>query len=364
MFRIAVLGGGHGGHCMAADLTLRGYTVSFYEHRSFAEQFNTTLTTRKVQLSGIGPQGIAQIDRVTIDIEEAMDGAAIVNVVIPAFGHDLFFAEMIPFLSDGQIIVVWAGDFGSLRLAKLLQDKGVKKKITIAETNTIPYGCRLHSPAHIKLLLTAPQVVIAALPGDDTSQVMAQLSKLWPALMATDNVLVAALSNPNPIVHPPGALLNTGRIQYSQGEFYMYREGITEAVARVIKGIYTETAALAKALGCKVVEYEARDFKTPTSIMGVAFQAPFDTQGVIASVRGPNSIHNRYITEDLPYGLVPMSQLGDKLDVPTPLIDAIIHIGAAVCNSDFWQSGRSLASLGLAEMNREEIIDYVTTGRG
>ena len=319
MFRIAVLGGGHGGHCMAADLTLRGYTVSFYEHRSFAEQFNTTLTTRKVQLSGIGPQGIAQIDRVTIDIEEAMDGAAIVNVVIPAFGHDLFFAEMIPFLSDGQIIVVWAGDFGSLRLAKLLQDKGVKKKITIAETNTIPYGCRLHSPAHIKLLLTAPQVVIAALPGDDTSQVMAQLSKLWPALMATDNVLVAALSNPNPIVHPPGALLNTGRIQYSQGEFYMYREGITEAVARVIKGIYTETAALAKALGCKVVEYEARDFKTPTSIMGVAFQAPFDTQGVIASVRGPNSIHNRYITEDLPYGLVPMSQLGDKLDVPTPV---------------------------------------------
>lgn len=143
----------------------------------------------------------------------------------------------------------------------------------------------------------------------------------------------------------------------------MYKEGITEAVARVIKGIYAETAAIAKELGCQVIEYEARDFKTPTSIMGVAFQAPFDTQGIIASVRGPSSIHNRYITEDLPYGLVPMSQLGDKLDVPTPLIDAIIHIGAAVCNSDFWQNGRSLASLGLAEMSSEEIIHYVTDGR-
>ncbi len=363
MLRIAVLGGGHGGHCMAADLTLRGHIVSFYEHRSFAKGFHTTLTTGKVQLSGIGANGIAEIDRVTTDIEAAIDGAAILNVVIPAFGHDLFFSEMIPFLCDGQIVVIWAGDFGSLRLAKLLQDAGVKKEITIAETNTIPYGCRLRGPAHIELLLQAPQVCIAALPGEDTLRVLAQLKKVWPMLTAADNVLAAALSNPNPIVHPPGALLNTGRIQYSQGDFYMYREGITEAVARVIKGIYAETAAIAKRLGCQVIEYAERDFKTPTSIMGVAFQAPFDTQGTIASVRGPTSIYNRYITEDLPYGLVPMSQLGDKLDVPTPLIDAIIHIGAAVCNSNFWQNGRTLTSLGMAKMSRKDIISYVATGK-
>lgn len=358
---IAVIGGGHVGHAMAADLTLAGHAVNLYEHPHFQDTFRSTLTGGKIRLRGAGRQGTAELHQVTLNMEKALRGVELINVVLPAFGHDLFFTEMIPYLRPGQIVVIWAGDFGSLRLAHLLAERA--KEIVIVETNTVPYGCRLSRAAEIEILLTATKVMIAALPATDTDLVLEKLHQFYPILAPLQNVLAVAFSNPNPIVHPPGALLNTGRIQYSQGEFYMYKEGVTEAVAQVIKGIYAETAAMAKELGCRVIEYEERDFKTPTSIMGVAFQAPFDTQGVIASIRGPSSIHSRYITEDLPYGLVPMSQLGDKLDVPTPLIDAIIHIGAAVCNSDFWQSGRTLASLGLAEMSREEIIHYVTNGR-
>ena len=356
---IAVLGGGNGGHCMAADLTLAGYQVNFYEHPSFEANFHTTLETGKVELSGIGRKGKANINLVTTDMAKAIENVSLINIVLPAKGHDLFFNEMIPHLKNAQTVVVWAGDFGSLRLYKILKEKALKTHITIYEANTLPYGTRLVAPARVDLLLLTPRILISALPAKDTSKDLDELKILYPCLVPWKNVLATAFNNPNPIIHPPGSLLNTGRIQYSKGNFNMYREGITEAVARVILAVFNEVAALAKALGAEMLQYEDRDFWTTASIMGVAFQAPFDTLGVLASIEGPHTIYDRYITEDLPFGLVPMVELGRKLGVSTPLMEAIVNIGSVVCHENFWETGRTLETLGLADLNKEEMLKLV-----
>lgn len=358
---IGVLGGGNGAQTMAADLTLAGYTIHLYELPSFAKspKFAPVLESKTIELKGIGRTGTAAIARVTTSMEEALEGVEWINVVIPATGHDIFFKELLPHLRDGQTVVVWAGDYGSLRLAQLLKEKGVKRNITIAETNTLPYGTRLEAAGVVNLLLTAPLVLLGTLPGKNSAQLVNVLKAVHPCLRPCRNVLVAGFCNPNPIVHPPGSLLNTGRIQYSRGDFCMYREGITEAVARVIRRVFAEIENIAKAMGLEVLQYEDRDFRTTASIMGVAFEAPFDTVGVIGHVAGPHSIYDRYITEDLPFGLVPVSQLGDKLGVPTPVIDSIVHIGSAVCDQDFWQTGRTLGELGIADMTPSQIIKYV-----
>ncbi len=358
---IAVLGGGNGAQTMAADLTLAGHTIHLYETPGFVKgpRFAPVLDSKTIELKGIGRTGKAKIAKVTTDMEEALDGVEWINVAVPAIGHDTFFKELLPHLRDGQTVVVWAGDYGSLRLAQLLKETGAKKNITIAEANTLPYGTRLESAGVVNLLCAAPLVLLAALPGRKSAQVVDVLKAAYPCLQPCRNVLVTGFCNPNPIVHPPGALLNTGRIQYSRGDFNMYREGITEAVARVIRHIFVEVENVAKAMGMEVMQYEDRDFRTTTSIMGVAFQAPFDTVGVIASIAGPHTIYDRYITEDLPFGLVPVSQLGDKLGVPTPVIDSIVHIGSAVCNQDFWQTGRTLEQLGIAAMTPGQIVEFV-----
>lgn len=356
---IAVIGGGNGGHCMAADLTLAGYKVNLYEHPKFADRFATTLETGEIELSGIGRQGKAVINLVTIDILEAIENVSLINIVIPAQGHDLFFNEMIPHLRDDHTIVVWAGDFGALRLRQMLREQRRKVKIKIYEANTLPYGTRLIGPAKVDLLLTAPHVLIAALPAKDTDDKLQELKVLYPSLLPWKNVLATAFNNPNPIIHPPGSLLNIGRIQYSRGDFYMYREGITEAVARVIRAVYDEITELDRVLGSKMFQYQDRDFCTTGSIMGVAFQSPFDTLGVLASIMGPHTIYDRYITEDLPFGLVPIVGLGRKMSVETPVIEAIVNIGTAVCHENFWETGRTLEKLGLADLNKEEILHLV-----
>jgi len=356
---IAVLGGGNGGHCMAADLTLAGCQVNFYEHPDLAAGFRTTLETGKVELSGIGRQGRADISLVTTDMAQAIENVGLINIVLPAQGHDLFFNEMIPHLRDGQTVVVWAGDFGSLRLYQLLKERGRKTQVAIYEANTLPYGTRLVAPARVDLLLVTPRILISALPAKETDKALEELKVLYPCLVPGQNVLATAFNNPNPIIHPPGSLLNTGRIQYSQGDFYMYREGITEAVARVIRAVFDEVSALAKALGAEMLQYEDGDFQTTGSIMGVAFQAPFDTLGVLAGIEGPHTIYDRYITEDLPFGLVPIVELGRKLGVAMPVVEAIVNIGAVVCHDNFWETGRTLATLGLAGLSKEEILQLV-----
>ncbi|HSW11174.1 MAG TPA: NAD/NADP octopine/nopaline dehydrogenase family protein [Bacillota bacterium] len=365
---VAVLGGGHGGHCMAADLTLRGHDVHLYEHPRFQDSFRTTLERGCIQLGGPAATvtGEAKLRKVTTDMSEAVRGTRFIHVVVPAFAHDPFFRELLPRLEDGQTVVVWSGDFGSLRLAWLLRQEYPAKEILVAETSTIPYGTRRRAGAEVDLLLVAPRVTVAALPAKATGELLPTLKAVWPCLEPADNVLAAALSNPNPICHPPGSLLNVGRIQHSGGQFFMYREGITEAVARVIQVLYQETRALAAALACEVIEYEEEDFWTSASIMGAAFQAPAvngaDTLGIIAGVLGPTSISHRYITEDLPYGLVPMSQLGDKLGVDTPVIDSMVHLGSAVCGSDFWATGRTLDTLGIDTLDGQALLRYVTEG--
>jgi len=360
MKTISILGGGNGAHQMAIDLTLRGFEIILCEHPSFGESFKATLESGIIESTGL-IQAKAKIHKVTMNFKEAIENVNIIFLVVPAIAHETFFDSMIPLLKDGQLVVIWSGDGGALRLAKRLREEAPEKRILIAETNTLPYGTRLVGPSKVDLFVKAQRMLISAFPAKDTEHVLSLIKDTFPVLQAADNILSISFSNPNPTVHPPGTLLNVGRIQYSKGEFYLYKEGITEAPARIIRKVYDETLAVANAFGFKMREFEDEEFRNPVSVMGVDFWAPFDKNGVVSAMRGPSDIYNRYITEDLPYGLVQRSQLGKLVGIPTPIIDSIINLGAAICEMDFWK-GRTLDDLGLAGMSKDQILDYLQNG--
>ncbi len=359
---IAVLGAGNGGQCMAADLTLGGRDVNLCEFPTFAESFQPVIDSGRIELTGVGRTGTAKIHKLTLDVAEAIRDVELIFIAIPTTGHDAFFEAMLPSLTDEHIIVIWPGNYGSLHLKKLLKQNGIKSKPVIVEANTLPYGTRMTAPGQVDLLLTAQGITVSALPATGTKKVLPRLQELYPVVYPAANVLATAFSNPNPVVHPIASLLNTGAIQFSRGNFYLYREGITEAVARAIRAVYDETAALAEAMGFEILAYKDSDFQTTASVMGVAFQAPSDTIDVIAQIIGPKSLNDRYLVEDIPFGLVPLSEFARKLKVPTPLIDAVIDIGSVVCGEDYRRTGRKLVDLGLEDLDREEIMKLVQTG--
>jgi opine dehydrogenase len=76
--------------------------------------------------------------------------------------------------------------------------------------------------------------------------------------------------------------------------------------------------------------------------------------------KAPSTLKFRYITEDVPYALVPISSLGDQLKVPTPTIDGIISLASALNGEDYWTKGNDVKKLGIKGMTAKQINKLVS----
>jgi opine dehydrogenase len=80
------------------------------------------------------------------------------------------------------------------------------------------------------------------------------------------------------------------------------------------------------------------------------------------SSKGPFSANTRYITEDIPIGMVLWASLGELLGVPTPTARALIQISSVIHDTDYWQVGRTMEKLGLAGRTAAELKRYLMEG--
>jgi len=76
--KIAIIGAGNGGKAAAADLTLAGHKINLFEFPEFRENIRTVQENGGVHLTGVGCNGFAKLNKVTIDIEEAFEGVEMI----------------------------------------------------------------------------------------------------------------------------------------------------------------------------------------------------------------------------------------------------------------------------------------------
>jgi opine dehydrogenase len=360
--KIAVLGGGNGAHTMAADLTLKGYEVNICEFPEFKESFSTTLERQAIDfIDGWGNKSTVSLAKATLDLAEAVKGAKYIMISAPAIGAVRFFEALIPYLENGQTVIKWSGNFSALIFARMLRDKGVKTNVTIAESHTLPWGCRLVSPGTVQVMVWVIRLMLSAFPAKGTKKVIADISQMYPVVPG-ENVLATSLNNLNPVVHPIGTIMNAGWIETAGKDFYLYRDGNTLSVSRGIKATFEEVSSLAKAVGVSMIEYPEEDFWKKSAIMSTYSRAAFDKEGATAKISGPSSLKSRYITEDLPKGLVPMVRLANKFNVATPVMDAIITLASVSNQTDYMKEGLTLEDIGLADLKKKEITRYLYEG--
>lgn len=360
--KIAILGGGNGAQAMAADLTLKGFEVNLCEAPEFKERFRKTLERQEICLvDARGKERTAKLNMVTTDFERAISETDYIMMVIPATGHEHFFASIMPYLKDGQTIVTWPGNYSALLFANMLREEGIKRDITLAEGHTLPWGCRLDNQGRIRIFVDAWRLLLATFPAKNTARVVADLKSIYPVVRG-ENVLATSLNNLNPVVHPVGAILNAGWIDTLGKDFYLYKQGTTLSVAKAIKAVYEEVARTGAAIGIKLLEYPEESFRSRSTIMSVYFKAPRDMEATVADIAGPSSMESRYITEDIPYGLVPTAQLAGKFNVDIPIIDATINLASVINQTDYYQEGRSLSELGIADLCKEELAETLQQG--
>jgi opine dehydrogenase len=66
--------------------------------------------------------------------------------------------------------------------------------------------------------------------------------------------------------------------------------------------------------------------------------------------------------EDVRLGLSFLVSVGELAGVATPLAKSFLTIGGAICGEDFTEGGRTLATLGLGHLDRDELQTLLREG--
>lgn len=351
--RVTVLGGGNTAFSMAANLALAGNEVLLWEHPDFAHTIAPIRESRTIHLDGAARTGGAMLAAVTTDAAEALAWSETLVCSVPSYAQQPFLEQLLPHLKPGHILAWLPGNLGALATAKALRDVGIDGVI-VAESDTAPYVCRKSGPDRAVIWGTVGGLGVGVAPASQTGEALPVLQALFPGAVAYRSALEAGVSALNPVVHPPGVLMNAGRIERSRGEFWFYEEGVTPTVVRAIEAVDRERLALGTALGLALTPVAEAFHRAGFGPAGDLW-ATINGSRMLTALRAPGQVDTRWLTEDIPFGLATWALLGDRLGVVTPTMDALVALAAVALGRDFPSEARGLDALDLGDKDETQL---------
>ena len=355
--RVAVIGAGNGGLAVAGCAALAGHRVSLHDIRP--EALALVQERGGIEVTGI-VSGHAPVALATADLAAAVADAELVVMVVPGPEQGAAAQALAAHLRPGQVLLVKPGcTGGALEVAAVLNAAGRGESI-VAEADAFIYACAIKAPGVSAVTAAKKRFGVAAVPAGRTAAALAVIERLFPQAVAAASVLHTGLANMNPVLHVPPMVANAGWVEYAQGAFEFYGDGITPAVARTVAAYDAERTAVAAALGVQVPTLA----EWVESTYGVTGPGVYEIvqilqRDVYKSIRAPGTLAHRFLTEDVPCGTVPVADLGESLGVPVPLHQALIQIASLLCEQDFGRHGRTVDKLGLAGLNAAGIRQRV-----
>ena len=357
--RFCVLGAGHGGLAMAGHLGLMGFKVNLYNRGG--NKIRPVQHRKGIKIEG-EIHGIGKIELASRNIEECLEGADVLMVVIPANGHRFIAQNCAPYLKENQIIILNPGRTGgALEFYHTLKEAGLKKFPFLAEAQTFLYASRAIGPAQAKIFSVKNSVPLATLPAYWIPGVVKVINRAFPQFVPGDNIFKTSFDNIGAIFHPALTVLNAAWIEETHGDFEYYIQGASISVAKVLEKLDRERQDVAAALGIKAMSARNWLYTAYSATGRDLYEAMHDNPGYIG-IKGPDRLHHRYIDEDVPMSLVPIASIGKMLGVETPTINAVIHMASIMREQDYWITGRTVERLGISGMSIREIRLLAVTG--
>jgi opine dehydrogenase len=287
-------------------------------------------------------------------------------IALPANGHKQVFDAIAPHVRSGQPIIISShSSFGALYLAKLLQDYlGDTAVVPIVAWGTTVCTARQPSGTRVRINTVRQSVDVCTIPNSHTETCLDLCKCLFPQVetfRARDGLLAISLSNLNPQNHLGIALGNISRME--KGEAWYQSEQITPTIGRLLESLDRERLDIAEALNLEtktIFEHFSLSFHVP--IKGTISDMNQEIHKTGNDVYGPNTADSRYITEDIPYGLVPTIVLGEMVNRPATLHQSGVQLFSAVYGRDFVAENDLLPALNLEKYSLEELQEAALTG--
>jgi opine dehydrogenase len=363
---VAVLGAGNVGCALAGDLARRGVDVRLFNRTPerlapIQEAGGLTLTGRL--------EGFAKLPVVTTVLEEALSGAGVLAVCVPATALPAYAPLLATAAGADHVIWLNPGQSGgALYLAAEIERLTGRRDLRICQLTTSAHTARMPEPATVRVL-NLSRVGVAAFPNRHAAECHDRLDALLPDQFdRIDSVLESDLLNLNALLHPPGMVLNAGWVEATGGGFTFYDEGMTPAVGRMVDEVDAERRALAERLGVPTITLvDALHRAGFTTAEGAASGRTYDAvkaSTALGTMMAPASLDHRYLHEDVGWGLVPWTDLARAVGVAMPATEALVDLAGVMNVVDYRDTGLTLARMGLAGISAGEISDYARLGPG
>ena len=329
--------------------------------RRDAQAFAPVLESRSITLKDFEGSREVRIALPTTDIGEAVRGAELIVAPTPAFAQSDIARLLAPHLEDGQVIYLPPGTFGSYLMSRIVRDEGSTADIAIAETGTLPWLTRKHGDREIAVTTRATRLPTGVFPAKHTDRALKIISRAFPdAIERCEDALSGALMNAGPIIHPPLILMNAGPIEHFD-RWDIHKEGTQAPIRRVHAALDGERMAVREALGYGAPHFPLADhYETSNWMYGnLAHDKLVDSGDWHEKL---NLTDHRYMAEDIGHGLALLVSVCEWAGVPCPVSAGLLAIGAAASGTDFRREGRTLQTLGLDHLSRDEMTKLLRDG--
>jgi opine dehydrogenase len=359
---VLVVGAGAGGAAAVAELTAAGHAVMLWGRSR--ETLAPFLAQGGIGYEGVLGTGLARARLMTNDLAAASGDAEIAVVTLPTFAHVSVAHDLVSanWPREKPIVLNPGHTGGALEFRHAFRSLAGWAP-PIAEFSTLTYVARKYSPDRVTISGRAKQVRAAALPGAEDA--LQKAIALFPGAVAVRDVLAADLANANLVLHPPCAILGAAWVEARAGDFTFYVDGMTAGVARVMRQLDDERRAVAAAFG-HLLPNLIEEMKLIGTVEANV-TAIDDFVGAIAGgeankrIKAPSSLDHRYYREDFGHGLLPFIELAHIAGIDTPVASALLALAQPLCANDFRKDGRTAERMGIAGLNKTQLIEMVRT---
>ena len=279
-------------------------------------------------------------------------------LALPAYGHKAVMDAMAPHVRNAQHVIISShASLGAIYLMQLLDRRGVTAPITAWGTTAVT--ARRQSGTEVRVNTVRRLIDLCTVPDSWSQEGLAVCQRHFGnRFQSREGLLAISLSNLNPQNHMGIALGNMTRME--RGETWSQGQNVTPNVGRLLEELDQERLAIASALELEVrtiFEHFHLSYHVPVaSISGMNQQMHARGNGGT----GPATANSRYVTEDVPYGLVVTVALGELTGRPARLHDAGIKIFSAMYGRDFMAENNLLNAL---DLQRHDIYDLQRAAR-
>lgn len=354
MAKITIVGSGNSGCAHAFCLAKEGHEVTLFKTSHALHDENFRVIVKQKGIYGIdnysGDEKVfAPLKCITRDPKDAFKDSEIVFILTQSLQHESVANYIAPYIQKIKALCIVPGNMGSVYFRRVLPED-----IIIAEGESTVIDARISHPGTVNILFRNVRNLLAFNPASDTARGLPIFKSLFETYCGSRaNIIESAMHNPNLIVHTIGTIMSAARIEKSDGNFWMYKEAFSKSIWNLIRSLDKEKNQVIEAYGGSACDYiECCKFRNEKDLSKDAREV-FDDYSANGSPKGPDTIYNRYILEDVPNGLCLLESLANNKNIPSPVTTSLINIAESLLNKDLRKNARTLSSLSISDTDIE-----------